>query len=159
MKILKYWERHNTRRPFPALYEAKLLYGFNCIDFKAPVYYEQNKCPWCGNKVNNKRRKYCSDDCAKQFQNATVWNRRRDSYSLRILYRDKFICQKCGELHVLINEHGIYIPIDDGMLVVHHIIPVSKGGSDHPDNLITLCRKCHKQIHKEMKNESQAKVD
>lgn len=42
------------------------------------------------------------------------------------------------------------IPIDDGQLEVHHILPVSKGGGDEQKNLITLCKKCHKKRHKDM---------
>lgn len=49
------------------------------------------------------------------------------------------------------NEHGIYIPIDDGGLNVHHIKPVSEGGGDEPENLITLCKDCHKEVHHEMR--------
>jgi 5-methylcytosine-specific restriction endonuclease McrA len=30
---------------------------------------------------------------------------------------------------------------------VHHIIQRSVGGSDSPDNLITLCRSCHDSKH------------
>ena len=33
-------------------------------------------------------------------------------------------------------------------LHVHHIIPLGKGGSNRLDNLILLCEKCHKQIHR-----------
>ena len=32
-------------------------------------------------------------------------------------------------------------------LHVHHIIQRKDGGSDRPDNLITLCKKCHKEHH------------
>lgn len=35
----------------------------------------------------------------------------------------------------------------DKYLEVHHIVYRSKGGSDHEDNLITLCRTCHKGVH------------
>jgi hypothetical protein len=31
---------------------------------------------------------------------------------------------------------------------VHHIIYRSNGGSDRPDNLICLCKSCHKKLHK-----------
>ena len=78
----------------------------------------------------------------------TVWNRGRDPYSLRILYRDNFTCQKCGEFHAFQNEYGVAIPIDDGKLNVHHIVPVCNGGGDEPENLVTLCVDCHKEIHK-----------
>lgn len=49
-----------------------------------------------------------------------------------ILERDSYRCQSCG----LRKE-----------LDVHHIIPRGRGGSDNPDNLITLCRRCHHNIH------------
>lgn len=33
------------------------------------------------------------------------------------------------------------------MLTVHHLIPVHAGGTDDPDNLITLCINCHHRLH------------
>ncbi|NES18996.1 MAG: HNH endonuclease [Symploca sp. SIO3E6] len=29
----------------------------------------------------------------------------------------------------------------------HHIVPVAKGGTDDPENLIHLHKACHKQVH------------
>ena len=52
-----------------------------------------------------------------------------------ILHRDNYACkssQKC--------KHN-------KKLQVHHIIPKSQGGSDAPDNLITLCVDCHVAVH------------
>lgn len=46
--------------------------------------------------------------------------------------RDGFQCALCG--------------CHDG-LQVHHVVPRREGGSDFPDNLITLCPKCHAQAH------------
>ena len=34
----------------------------------------------------------------------------------------------------------------------HHIVPVSKGGSDSEDNLVALCKKCHTAEHPDMAN-------
>lgn len=34
-------------------------------------------------------------------------------------------------------------------LQVHHIVPVSQGGSDEPENLIAVCVTCHSDIHAE----------
>ena len=45
--------------------------------------------------------------------------------------RDSFTCQVCGKKPAY---------------QVHHIIPRRKGGSDDPDNLITLCGLCHMLI-------------
>ena len=50
-----------------------------------------------------------------------------------VLNRDKYTCQHCK--------------IKQGTLEVHHIIFRSNGGSDEPDNLITLCRQCHRELH------------
>lgn len=33
-------------------------------------------------------------------------------------------------------------------LQIHHIIPISKGGTNDLTNLIPLCKKCHEKIHK-----------
>lgn len=158
MKILRYWERNGTRRPFPALSDAIKMYGSERVEFFAPVYEKENQCPWCGGEVNNKRRRYCSDDCKREFQNATVWNRGRDAYSLRMLYRDKFTCQDCGTFHAMINEYGMAVPIDDGQLEVHHIVPVAQGGGDEPENLVTLCKDCHKRRHREQRAKGKEEV-
>jgi 5-methylcytosine-specific restriction endonuclease McrA len=59
----------------------------------------------------------------------------RDQYlelRSKILLRDNFKCQECGYY-----KH----------LEVHHIIPRSKGGSDDPENLVTLCQRCHDKKH------------
>lgn len=45
----------------------------------------------------------------------------------------------------------LLINIDDGGLNVHHIKPVSEGGGGEPENLITLCKDCHKEVHHEMR--------
>ena len=47
----------------------------------------------------------------------------------RILKRDDRRCRKCS------RKNG---------LEVHHIVAVREGGSDVDNNLITLCRRCHR---------------
>ena len=145
-RFLYQWEIDGKRRPFPSLGAAQKAYG-DRIFFEKPSYIEKGHCPWCGQEVKSKRRVYCSDECRRHFENHTVWNRGRDPYSLRILYRDNFTCQKCGTFHAFQNIHGVFLPIDDGELEVHHIQPVSEGGGDEPENLMTLCKNCHKLIH------------
>jgi hypothetical protein len=49
-----------------------------------------------------------------------------------ILSRDKFTCKSCGAK-----------AIDGAILEVDHIIPRSKGGSNDPSNLRTLCSNCN----------------
>lgn len=62
-------------------------------------------------------------------------------------------CKDCGEFHAYINRHGMAIPIDDGNMEVHHILPVAQGGGDEAQNLVSLCRNCHQKRHKELKEE------
>ncbi len=50
-----------------------------------------------------------------------------------IFTRDKYTCQIC-------KEQG-------GILETHHIIQRKDGGSNRPDNLVTLHLKCHKDFH------------
>lgn len=57
-----------------------------------------------------------------------------DFYNVRqyVLYRDGYRCQYCGETK--------------GKLHVHHK-ESRKTGGNAPDNLITLCERCHKKLH------------
>jgi len=66
----------------------------------------------------------------KDYQNGE----QKDFWNVReyVLYRDKHTCQYCH--------------VKDTILEVHHIISRSTGGSNSPDNLITLCIKCHQKI-------------
>lgn len=50
-----------------------------------------------------------------------------------VLNRDGYCCQKCKAKEV--------------RLEVHHIVFKSKGGTDSPNNLVTLCSACHSGIH------------
>lgn len=50
-----------------------------------------------------------------------------------VLHRDNYTCQVCGKKHT--------------RLEVHHIVYRSQGGTDDEDNLITLCKDCHNNIH------------
>lgn len=43
-------------------------------------------------------------------------------------------CELCGN------------PVEES-LEVHHIFPVSQGGTHVEDNLVVLCASCHKVIH------------
>ena len=150
-RLLRAWERNGTRRPFPPLYEAVEKYGEENVYFTQPKYVEDGYCKWCGQKIENKRRKeFCSSSCSKKWNNWAVWNRGRDAYSIRICYRDNFTCQDCGKFMAVRNEYDIAIPVDNG-IEVHHIKPVSEGGGDEPSNLVCLCHECHQERHKKLK--------
>lgn len=153
-KSQRYWQQHNTRRPLPAMYEAYRQYG-NKVYQNKPKYVMDGYCQWCGKQITNSRRKsFCSNECSKKFNDATVWHRGRGTYAMHILYRDNFTCQDCGQFKALLNEHDIYVPIDAG-LEIHHVIPVSEGGGDEPENLITLCHECHMARHHKKEEEDE----
>ena len=72
------------------------------------------------------------DISGEDYQNgeqAGFWNARE-----YVLYRDSHTCQICR------GKSG------DTVLEVHHIVSRQVGG-DRPDNLITLCRTCHRKYH------------
>lgn len=54
-----------------------------------------------------------------------------------VLSRDGHRCGNCGSNH---------------NLMVHHIVPLSKGGSNSLSNLRTLCEDCHKKLHPHMRD-------
>lgn len=64
------------------------------------------------------------------------WNKLR----FVIFTRDHFRCQMCGKK--LDRSAKGRIP------VCHHKIPVAYGGSHYPDNLETLCPRCHRFVHR-----------
>ena len=65
----------------------------------------------------------------QQGDQAGFWNVRE-----YVLYRDRHQCQHCKGKS------------KDSVLNVHHIVSRQIGG-DSPDNLITLCKTCHKKLH------------
>ena len=61
------------------------------------------------------------------------YNKENKGYREKIINRDNYTCQWCLERK------------QKSQLEVHHIIPRSKGGNNHPANLVTLCIPCHKK--------------
>jgi len=54
-------------------------------------------------------------------------------------------CEVCGVDNfawVKVSENSYYKGLS-----VHHKIPRSKRGNDFPENLITLCEVCHRNMH------------
>ena len=57
----------------------------------------------------------------------------------RIFARDDYTCGYCGRR--------------DGRLECDHIVPVSRGGSNEDDNLVTACRSCNRAKHAKLVEE------
>ena len=91
--------------------------------------------------VNRQYNKYArAADVHKKYGRA--WKRIRDRYALEHPFCE--MCYKAGRM-TLMDE-------------VHHIVPVAQGGGDEPENLVTLCKDCHKRRHREQraKNKEEA---
>jgi 5-methylcytosine-specific restriction endonuclease McrA len=58
------------------------------------------------------------------------------------LYRAKGFCEKCGEKAPFKKRFN-----GEPYLEVHHIIPLSKGGEDSLENVVSLCPNCHRETH------------
>ena len=52
------------------------------------------------------------------------------------------ICQDCHQPAPFINKKT-----GEPYLEIHHIVPLSQGGSDTIDNVIALCPNCHRKRH------------
>ena len=63
-----------------------------------------------------------------------AWKRIRDRY-----VAEHPLCEMC-------LEQGKLTPVDE----VHHVLPVSKGGTHARGNLMALCRSSHNKIHHEL---------
>ncbi len=135
----------NERKPLISLRKARTLYDFRPI--RRPRFADVGQCEWCGQALSGKQTSFCTDKCRRMFTNLTVW-KSRGGYAQHILRRDGFACQDCGDFHALENRHGIYVPSSDGELDIHHILPISEGGTDCPENLVTLCKECHRTRHR-----------
>lgn len=61
------------------------------------------------------------------------WKKIRDRY-----VSSHPLCEMC-------LKEGRYVPVEE----VHHIVPLSEGGTNDESNLMSLCRSCHAKIHKE----------
>jgi len=91
---------------------------------------------------------YCSEECkqACPVYGQVIWpkdnkpykNTRHDqaSWASLVKERDNFICQICGK--------------KEDVMYAHHIDPVSRNPVESADigNGITLCKTCHKQVHR-----------
>src|SRR5689334_2672172 len=91
----------------------------------------------CGNPECNKLftpkshiHAFCSKKCRRAFRRNHKWGWLRQM----CLSRDEDTCQECGATDC---------PLD-----CHHITPICMGGENELDNLVALCRPCHRAVHK-----------
>jgi len=69
-----------------------------------------------------------------------IWRQLR-----QVVYcRDHGLCMYCSTAVALHECH------------IHHVQPLSQGGTNHPSNLKTVCVRCHKERHPHMKTKAEA---
>ena len=86
----------------------------------------------------------------KNYQQGSLYN--YENMKAFIITRENNKCQLCGEDY---DGNGWHL---------HHVIPRSQGGTDKPNNLALLHRKCHDKLHKQklfakLKKEKQYKAE
>lgn len=100
--------------------------------------------PGCPNLTD---RQYCPDHEA-------MMNKRYEKYD-----RDPTVKKRYGRSWMKIRKYYVQLHpfceecMKRGVLTmtqeVHHIVPLSEGGTHDMDNLIALCKSCHSRIHAE----------
>ena len=111
------------------------------------------KCKVCGKEFETKSNRaiYCSDKCKRasirEKEKPAIIKRAkdmsRDKNKVYSVYQSK--CAICGwqiSKNLVIHK-GKALPSYG--CEIHHIVPVSEGGSGELDNLIMLCPNCHKK--------------
>ena len=88
--------------------------------------------PGCPNLTDGRYEKYDRDPNTKR-RYGRAWKRIRDSYA------DAHpLCEMC-------LENGVYTTTEQ----IHHVKPLSQGGTHDRENLMALCKSCHAKIHAE----------
>ena len=82
-------------------------------------------------KEENKRYERYNRDPATKRRYGRAWKRIRDKY-----VSDHPLCEQCLKQERLVATEE-----------VHHLLPLSEGGTHARDNLIALCKSCHARIH------------
>ena len=91
----------------------------------------------------NRQRRLASKSTKPKVVYRLVQDYRRDpDVVAEALYRAEGFCEKCKEKAPFIKRSN-----GEPYLEVHHIIPLSQGGLDSLENVISLCPNCHREIH------------
>jgi len=108
---------------FDPIHSEQLFCSHECaIKYKQEMRI--HNCTICGTRVRGKQ-----TICGNCRGLNTLTERRR----FEVLKRDNFTCTYCGKTVK-----------DDVKLHIDHIIPLSRGGSNNPNNLTTACDKCNR---------------
>ncbi len=114
----------------------------NCslVPPEAKIY---GNCQWCGKKLEGRRTVWCSRTCNAAFFRNHDWKMARN-------YTNTGQCEDCGKCE---HKKG-YTEMQ-----VHHIVPLngaqrSMTCANHEDNLVCLCKECHKERHRKLREQA-----
>ncbi|HFQ4922432.1 TPA: HNH endonuclease [Vibrio vulnificus] len=110
-------------------------------EYKATFENEVNES--LDDSSENRQRRLASRSTKPKVVYRLVQDYRRDpDVVAEVLYRAEGFCEKCKEKAPFIKRSN-----GEPYLEVHHIIPLSQGGLDSLENVISLCPNCHRKIH------------
>ena len=99
-----------------------------CPNLTEELYCDKHKA-LVGEKQKHYDRFYRSKDHNKKYGHE--WRRYRERY-----VSEHPLCELC-------SLYGHLVPVEE----VHHIWPVSRGGTNDRRNLISVCKSCHNRLH------------
>lgn len=88
---------------------------------------------WRGKAPELRRRRVRCKQCGSWYVYPGWGDKTWSELRKDIFKRDGFQCRRCGAKGV--------------RLYVHHIVSLSSGGTSNPENLETVCEKCHTKAH------------
>ena len=98
-------------------------------------------CPFDFQKLDNPKIK------GKEYQNGRM--KGCTNAQRYVLQRDKYTCQLCKKHTTKKNDIQVN---------VHHVYHAKgENGADTPENLVTLCKKCHNKLHRNKKLDAELK--
>jgi hypothetical protein len=99
--------------------------------------YGKNNGRYIKEKEVYKHFSECQEFAKHRYEKQKPKSERRENISVKtrfeVFQRDKFTCKYCSRT----NEDGIKLELD-------HVVPVSKGGKNEKENLVTSCYECNR---------------
>lgn len=107
-------------------------------------YKPKRPCAYPGCGRLSVREQYCAEHQAAANRNYNKYERDPESYKRygRAWKRIRYQYIKAHPLCEACREQKRLTPSEE----VHHILPLSKGGSNEAENLMALCKSCHSRL-------------
>ena len=108
------------------------------------IFYNKKISSKVTSKLEYKPSSYLLSSIVKVRTYTTISKGRSTSTAVHsyAIQRSKGICESCETPAPFETRNGT------PYLEVHHLIPISKGGPDHPENVAAVCPNCHRRTEK-----------